>query len=54
MTLKSRSDMYMNNDTNDTNGMDSLDRKEMIEKRRDEEQFGGGQIQENQTKKKKL
>ena len=36
MTLKSRSDMYMNNDTNDTNGLGFKEKKEIMEKNRDE------------------
>lgn len=36
MTAKSRSDMFMNNDTNDTNGLDFNEKKEIMEKKRDE------------------
>lgn len=32
--------MYMNNETNDTNGIDFMEKKEIMEKKRDEEQFG--------------
>jgi hypothetical protein len=30
MTAKSRSDMFMNNDTNDTNGIDFHEKKEIM------------------------
>lgn len=36
MTAKSRPDIYVNNDTNDTNGYDFNERRDIMERKRDE------------------
>lgn len=50
MTAKSRSDIFISHTTG-ANGLDNKERKEMMQKKRDEEQFGISKIEEESSTK---